>query len=267
MSPVPALSGPRTHTGDTIIDVEGLLCRDAERADTHTRYRPGPDTGFVSGWLAATDAIFAESVAWRTALVARQGLHATLLCDPEAPSFGFIVLGDPDEAGPADEDDDDLEEGGQLDAVDAVERLAAQVGVTVKDVLRATGIKRSTFYSSWRKAGPDRRPRLASQGKLWAFVEAAADLDDLVGGGLRVWLLAEPRRLNAFLAGRFGELTRPASKVRRSAEEVPVWTATYGVGGDRPDPDEQSAPPAARPRQRRVPAAPTPRRRRPAGQA
>lgn len=266
MSPLPALSGPRSHTGDTLIDIGGLLSRDATRADSQTRYRPSSDSSFVAEWLSAADDVFAESVAWRTGLVARRSLHATLVCDPDAPSFGFIVVGDPDEALP-DNAEDGVEESGQFDAVDAVERLAIKIGVPVRDVLRATGIKRSTFYSSWRTAGPDRRPRLSSQGNLWAFAEAAADLEDLLGGGLQSWLLAEPRRLKAFLDGRFDELTRAASRVRKPADEIPAWTAAYAVGGDRQGPDEPTATSGPGPRRRRVPAASTPRRSRPAGQA
>lgn len=271
MSPVPALSGPRAHTGDAMIDLDGLLRRDAGLAESRTRYRPSAETSLVAGWLEAADDIFAESVTWRAALVVSQFLRTTLLCDPDAPTFHFILVGDHDEA-PSGEDEegeegDGVEEGGQLYAVAAVERLVHQLGVPVEDVLKATGIKHSTFYSSWRAAGPERHPRLASQGKLWAFVEAAADLEDLVGGDLRAWLLAEPRRLRAFLGGRFGQLTRDASKVRRATEEVPAWTATYAAGGDRPSPDEQPPTAGPGPRQRRVPAAPTPRRSRPAGQA
>lgn len=140
---------------------------------------------------------------------------------------------------------DDASVSGHDDAVAVVDGLTTRLDLSVRDVLAAAGIRRSTFYT-W-KAPEARRPRAFSQGRLWSLAQAVEDLEELVGGSLRGWLLADPARLPMLRRGEFDALLRRAEPAA-SAEVrgAPAYPAAYGVGGDRTEADD--IPPCRSPR-------------------
>lgn len=69
------------------------------------------------------------------------------------------------------------------DVVDVVAWLAAQLGVPDGDILAAAKIKRRNWHN-W-KAG--RRPRLESQGELWALLNTVKTLSDIFDGNAASW--------------------------------------------------------------------------------
>lgn len=149
---------------------------------------------------------------------------------------------------------------GNDDAVTVAEDLARRVGVPVNVVLAAAGISRSTYYSWKKPAAP--RPRVASQGRLWALAQTVEDLEELLGGSPRGWLLADPTRLELLSNGNFDELLRTAepSPAPRTTG-APAYAGAYGIGGDRTDPETTEV---AVPRLRKVSSAqPARRSRRP----
>ena len=140
--------------------------------------------------------------------------------------------------------------GGYDDAAGVVDDLSARLGMPVRDVLAAAEVSRSTFYS-WKP--PDApRPRVASQGRLWALAQTVEDLEQLVPGALRGWLLADDARRALLVAGRFNELLAAAMPTRRPMQP-PGYVEAYAVGGDRGE-DVATEPKA--PRRRKVTAAP-----------
>lgn len=88
-------------------------------------------------------------------------------------------------------------------AVEAVIEAAKLLGLPVRDVLVAASIAHRTFYS-WR--GSSVSPRLASQGQLWALVQAVSDLREIMEDDLPLWIAADPHRREALLAGDFDAL-------------------------------------------------------------
>jgi hypothetical protein len=130
---------------------------------------------------------------------------------------------------------------GQDDAVRAVEALACELGLPVKDVLKAAGIKKSSFYS-WKQ--PDApRPRVASQGQLWALAQAVEDLAECTGGNVRQWLLARDERRKTLIHGEFDRLVAEATSEQsmpRTRSEPP-WAATFGVGAEHETPTDAAA--------------------------
>jgi hypothetical protein len=72
------------------------------------------------------------------------------------------------------------------DVVNAVRHVEGRLGLPVRDVCEAADITRSTFYS-WVNQ-EDSRPRLPSQGRLWALVQLVDDLEELLGAPPAAWL-------------------------------------------------------------------------------
>ena len=91
------------------------------------------------------------------------------------------------------------------DILEAFEQVRAELGVTQKQMFKATGIKHRTYHS-WKCKAPDTRPRAASQGRFWRLVDVLDDLRDAVDRPLGQWLSGAPERLSAFLYGRFDDL-------------------------------------------------------------
>jgi hypothetical protein len=116
------------------------------------------------------------------------------------------------------------------DAVAVIAQLVDRLGVPFRDVIAAAGIKKSTFYS-W-KLPHSPRPRLSSQGQLWALVQTVDDLDETLGGGIRRWLRMDAHRRTLLKAGNFGGLLAlvTADRPRPASAE---YVAAYAVGGDR----------------------------------
>lgn len=94
-------------------------------------------------------------------------------------------------------------DGADQTAVDAVDKLVRILGLPIRDVLAAAGVARRTFYS-WR--GRNVAPRLDSQGRLWELLQAAVDLQDVIGNDLPQWIAADPKRRRTLRAGNFDSL-------------------------------------------------------------
>jgi hypothetical protein len=95
------------------------------------------------------------------------------------------------------------------DVVKVVRDLQHRLGIDLKDVLAAASIKPRTYHSWAQPSAP--RPRLTSQGRLWALVQLVDDLPELLDVPLRQWVLADPDRLATLRTGRFDELLEHAS--------------------------------------------------------
>jgi transcriptional regulator with XRE-family HTH domain len=91
------------------------------------------------------------------------------------------------------------------DVVDAFERLRAELGLTQKEMFKATGISKRTFHS-WSDKPAGSRPRVASLGRLWELADAVDDLREALDQPLNRWLRGDNRRISALLDGRFDEL-------------------------------------------------------------
>jgi hypothetical protein len=137
--------------------------------------------------------------------------------------------------------------GGSDDAATIIAELADRVGLPVKDILAAAGVKKSTFHS-WRMPdGP--RPRVASQGRLWELAQCVEDLEELLGGSARPWILADPARRERFRSGRFLDLVENFRSQPRPRLTAPSYAELAAAGGDRLAIDSEPEPPR-RPRGR-----------------
>lgn len=119
------------------------------------------------------------------------------------------------------------------DVVDVVRDLQHRLGIDLKDVLAAASIKPRTYHSWAQPSAP--RPRLTSQGRLWALAQLVDDLPELLDVPIRQWVLAAPDRLPALRNGRFDELLEQASQER--IQKDPTGTVAgpfHGVGEDGP---------------------------------
>lgn len=121
------------------------------------------------------------------------------------------------------------------DVVDVVRDLQRRLGIDLKDVLAAASIKPRTYHSWAQPSAP--RPRLTSQGRLWALAQLVDDLPEVLNVPIRQWLLADSKRLMALQAGRFDALLEQASQERM--QQGPAGTVAgpfHGVGEDSPLP-------------------------------
>lgn len=117
------------------------------------------------------------------------------------------------------------------DVVEVVRDLQHRLGIDLKDVLAAASIKPRTYHSWAQPSAP--RPRLTSQGRLWALAQLVDDLPELLDVPLRQWVLADPDRLAALRTGRFDELLEQATRER--IQKDPAGTVAgpfHGVGED-----------------------------------
>jgi hypothetical protein len=130
---------------------------------------------------------------------------------------------------------------GTDDAVATIDELAKRVGLPIKDVLAAAGVKKSTYHS-WKAPGAP-TPRLASQGKLWEVAQFVEDFAELLGGPIRPWLHAEQSRRQLFITGRFTELHELIRSQPRPRVAAPDYAALAAIGGDRLTSDSESEPP------------------------
>jgi hypothetical protein len=178
----------------------------------------GPiDIDIVAPWLGSTSFAARQAQPWERSTV--RYVHDQLVDKDEDEGNAQEVVDERD------------------DAVMVIDQLVSNFGMAKRDILKAAGVSRSSFYS-WR--GRDgHKPRVASQGRLWELAQVATDLADVLARPIQPWLLAEPRRRKMLLAGNFDELLRDAVgyRSRRAAlgDDVEAnWI--YAVGGDRDDP-------------------------------
>lgn len=144
-----------------------------------------------------------------------------------------------------DTDADQLE---QRPAVTVVQRLVDLLGLPKRDLLRAAGISKSTFHTWDKPNGP--RPRVASQGQLWALAEAVDDLAELLGGVGRVgqWILAHKQRRSLLREGEFDRLLDLASPAAVT-DPSPYLAGLYAAGEEKLEPRASNA---SRPRTREI---------------
>ncbi|SNR59707.1 hypothetical protein [Blastococcus mobilis] len=252
-------------TGASLGEYERLAAHDMESVQQHTRLRAIADPA-LRGALHLFDSVSASPMSMVRALQSSTGLTETFLLDRGAEFFDVVstiaaqataasAALDAGTAAAEADDEVDAAISGRDDAVAVVDALTARLDLPVRDVLAAAGIRKSTFYT-W-KAPEARRPRVASQGRLWVLAQAVEDLEELVGGSLRGWLLADPARLPLLRRGELDALLRvaepPASALTADA---PGYPATYGVGGDHVEPDDDQRPVFARGRTLSAVAAP-----------
>lgn len=119
------------------------------------------------------------------------------------------------------------------DVVDVVRDLQHRLGIDLKDVLAAASIKPRTYHSWAQPNAP--RPRLTSQGRLWALAQLVDDLPEILDVPIRQWLLADSERLMALRAGHFDELLEQASQERMQQDPTSTVAGPFhGVGEDSP---------------------------------
>jgi hypothetical protein len=130
---------------------------------------------------------------------------------------------------------------GTDDLLQTIRGLQDRLGISLDDVLDAAGISKSTFYSWGEK--PSTRPRVASQGRIWAMAQSIDDLEALLGSSARAWVLSDPSRRELLQAGRFDALLELVRSERPDTYEPPAHADNYAVG---PEPDRMPQP-AVRP--------------------
>lgn len=91
------------------------------------------------------------------------------------------------------------------DVLEAFESIRTELGLTQKEMFKATGINKRTYHS-WADKPTGSRPRVASLGRLWELADAVDDLRNTLDPPLSRWLRGEKKRIGALLDGRFDEL-------------------------------------------------------------
>ncbi|GFG94336.1 hypothetical protein MTIM_02150 [Mycobacterium timonense] len=92
-----------------------------------------------------------------------------------------------------------------VDVLDAFERIRTELGLTQKEMFKATGINKRTFHS-WGDKPAGSRPRVASLGRLWELADAVDDLRSMLDQPLNRWLRGDKKRIGALLEGRLDDL-------------------------------------------------------------
>jgi hypothetical protein len=106
---------------------------------------------------------------------------------------------------------------GRSSVVGTIERLSALLGVPVKDVLAGAKIRKRTFQ--YWKRNPGTRPRLESQGEVWALAQGIEVLQEHLGKDLANWMAQSPRR-DMLRQGRYDELVQLATTPPGLDEEL-----------------------------------------------
>jgi len=100
---------------------------------------------------------------------------------------------------------------GQPRTLYAIHELMHVLDLPARDICKAAGISRRTYYS-WLKA-PHTQARLGSESRLWELVEVVEDLRQLVEGELRQWI-RHPARRKTLVGGHFNDLLLDATSER-----------------------------------------------------
>lgn len=116
------------------------------------------------------------------------------------------------------------------DPLTVFERVRAELDVTQKDLLAATGIKKRTYYSWKNPSGP--RPRPSSLGRLWHLADALVDLRDALDRPIAAWLRSSAPRMTAFKQGRFDDLVELAVAMPKPAAKAHGTSRRIGVAAD-----------------------------------
>ena len=102
------------------------------------------------------------------------------------------------------------------DVVAVVRKIENELGLPLKDVLAAAGVKKRTFHS-W-VSGAARVPQLRSQGQLWQLVDALDDIRESVRGPVGPWLKSDLRHMTLLRSGLLDELVDASLPVRAPDE-------------------------------------------------
>ena len=124
--------------------------------------------------------------------------------------------------------------GAIADAVTVIDELVRHLDLPLRDVVRAAGIKRSSYYS-WKDL-PKRRPRLDSLGQLWEMTQCVEDLIEIVPQPTSRWLMTDKRRIATLMSGRFDDLLEMAQPFASRVTSAPPFAANFAVGGDNESP-------------------------------
>lgn len=125
------------------------------------------------------------------------------------------------------------------DVVAAIKSLSCRLDLPRRDICEAADVSRSAYYT-WTQPGAP-RPRVASQGRLWALVQFTEDLEDLLDVPPGQWLLARPERREQLLSGRFDDLLESLRAQPRPPRAAPDYARLLSVGGDRLASDAEPA--------------------------
>lgn len=128
---------------------------------------------------------------------------------------------------------------GADDVVAAIKTLAWRLGLSQRDICEAADVSRSAYYT-WNQPGAP-RPRVASQGRVWALVQFTEDLEELLDVPPGQWLLAVAGRREQLLDGRFDDLLESVRTQPRPRQAAPDYTRFLSVGGDRLASDAEPA--------------------------
>lgn len=116
------------------------------------------------------------------------------------------------------------------DALTVFEQIRDELGVTQKDLLAATGIKRRTYYS-WKDPSTP-RPRPSSLGRLWNLADALVDLREALERPVAAWLHSSAERMAAFKEGRFEDLVDLAVAMPKPTGKAQGTSHRIGVAAD-----------------------------------
>ncbi len=125
------------------------------------------------------------------------------------------------------------------DVVAAIKSSSWRLGLPQRDICEAADVSRSAYYT-WSQPGAP-RPRVASQGRLWALVQFTEDLEDLLDVPPGQWLLARPERREQLLDGRFDDLLESLRAQPRPLRAAADYARFLSVGGDRLASDAEPA--------------------------
>lgn len=193
----------RPRTGGSLGDYEQMTAQVAASMDQHTRVREvenpalrealGQFDRLQTDPLGALCSLESET-GWcrRTFLLNQLTASFELVSSSALDQLAVVVAGELASA--------NVEVAAPRDPVAVVRDIAVRLGVPVRDILSAASISRSTFYY-WAKATTAHRPRLRSQGKLWALLQTVERLASLLGDQLHGWLLADPDRVELLRRG------------------------------------------------------------------
>lgn len=116
------------------------------------------------------------------------------------------------------------------DALRVFEAVQDELGVTQKELLTATGIKRRTYYS-WKDPSKP-RPRPSSIGRLWQLADALVDVREALARPVGAWLHSSPERLAAFKEGRYEDLVDLAVAMPKAPKREQGTSHRIGVAAD-----------------------------------
>ncbi len=259
-----------TPTGSALGDYEDLTAYEAETNDHHTQIRAVSNPGLLevlNGFhkairepLAALRGVVRETTAVDPSRSQPSGLpgdkwepqHIPLVLSDDMPTciVTLLVLSLAMEDTPTFEMycEHSSPVSGANDVVEVIEETSRRVGLPIKDVLAAAGVKKSTYHS-W-KAAAVVTPRLASQGRLWELAQFVEDFTEVHDFPIQQWLLTDETRQRLFMRGHFVELREMLLSQPRPLVGAPEYAGLAAIGGDNLIDDRKTEP--ARHRRGRV---------------